>query len=338
MKNAKTIIFVICLIILPAVYAAAQVKEAVDKPKEPVLVPLTDEEKKLDPRKIVAGQPDFTAIENYFSASDISGFSASSKIARRGNQYRTDTGFVAVISELGKSDLRLNQDKTYEVTVGVRRPFVSATISLNPTDLLGFKDISLTALGTIEIDGIRLLKIQAKSAEFMQEVYLYADMSRKNLITIVQILGEKRRSLQRLVEISFDVPKELFETNGYRELPKFNWSKVKTAKVHLNGKPVEDALVFRHADYLFIHAGEFDHFFVDLKKKIADTVVFRGLLVAPDGSYIWATKEEEAISVGDLENYVKPDCDTCSKIQVEPNSVSVPDPEKKSKILLKITW
>ena len=167
------------------VSAGAQNNEQTKKTDEPVLIALTGEEKKINPRSVVENQPDFTAVQGYFSARSVSGFSAVSKVARKGSKYRVDTGFVVVITELNKPALRLNGNQTYEEEVGIRKPYVSATVPLNPTDLLGFPDISFTALGTIELDGTKLLKIQAKSKEFEQEVFLYADLGKKNLLTII---------------------------------------------------------------------------------------------------------------------------------------------------------
>lgn len=333
MKNTlKTSICLFCLIISCALFGYGQNVE------QPVLAPLTDSEKKINPKDIISNQPDFTANEIYFSARDVSGFSAVSKVARKGNKYRTDTGFVVVITEPKKPTLRLNQDKTYEEGVGVRRSFVSPTVPLNPTDLLDFEDISFSALGTIEVDGNKLLKIQAKSKEFEEEVFLYADSGKKNLVTIIQILSPRRSSIQRLQEISFEVSDNLFSISGYKSLPKYKWSKVKTAKVISEGKSVDKALVFRHEDYIFIHVGEFEHFFVDLKKKVADTVVFQGLLVSKTGSYVWRTAEDEAISSGELADYIKSDCDSCVKIESQSNSLTIPDPDNKDKILVKIIW
>lgn len=305
---------------------------------EPVVVPLTDEEKKLNPKSIVENQPDFTAVQEYFSARDISGFSGANKVARKGNKYRTDTGYVVVISELNKSSIRLNTDKTYEEVVGIRKPLVSATIPLIPTDLLGFSDISFAALGTIQIDNNKLLKIQAKSKEFDQEIFLYADLSKKNLFTIIQILSPKRSSIQRLNNISFEVADTLFDISSYRPLPKYQWNKIETATVFFRKDLTKEALVFRHKNYIFIHIAEFDHFFIDLDKKIADTVVFQGLLVAKDGSYIWRTNEKEAISVGEPSNIIKKDCDSCVKIKSDSSSIILLDPDNKAKVLLKIKW
>jgi hypothetical protein len=339
MKINKKIFFSACLITFFCFTSVgAQNGNPQEKSNEPVLNPLTEEEKKLVPKDIIANQPDFTAVESYFSARSISGFSVAGKVARKGKKYRYDTGFVVVISELNKPLLRLNQDMTYEETVGIVKPFVSPTAPLNPTDLLGFTDISFDALGTIMLDGEKLLKIQAKSKEFAQEVFLYANLNKKNLITIIQIISPQRSGIQRLHEISFEVPDALFDISGYRLLPKYNWSKVKTAKVFFKGKLIEDALVFRHEDYIFVHVAEFEHFFIDLKKKIADTVVFQGLLVAKSGAYIWRTGEDEAISVGEPGGVIEKNCEDCVQIQTGTNFLTIPDPENKSQTLVRVTW
>lgn len=339
MKLKKNRILVICIVtIFSSLILYGQNGIQNKKPTEPVLVPLTDEEKKINPKDIIENQPDFMADEAYFSAREISGFSVVSKIARKGKQFREDTGFVIVITELGKPVLKLNRDKTYSSSVADYRPFVSPTRSLNPTDLLGFKDISFTSLGTIEVDGNKLLKIEAKSKEFEEQVFLYADFNKKDLITIIQVINPNRAGIQRLQNISFDVPENLFDISEYKEMPKYKWNKIKTAKVFYEGKQINDAVAFRYNNYIFIHAGEFKHLLVDLDKKIADTVVFRGLLVSKDGYYIWSTKDEEAISIGELDGYIKPGCEYCVQIKTEPNSVTIPEPENKSKTLVKITW
>ena len=335
-KNHLVGIFLITAFCLFSAYG--QNNEQTKKSDEPVLIPLTEEEKKIDSRSVVENQPDFMAVQGYFSARSVSGFSAVSKVARKGSKYRTDTGFVVVITELNKPALRLNGDKTYEEEVGIRKPYVSATMPLNPTDLLGFSDISFTALGTIELEGTKLLKIQAKSKQFEQEVFLYADLGKKNLFTIIQILSPARSSVQRLKDISFEVPNALFDLSGYKPLPKFKWNKVKTAKVYFKGKLINDALVYRHENYIFVHVAEFDHFFIDLNKKIAEAPTFQGLLVAANGAYIWRTSEDEAISVGELSSKVEPGCDYCVNIKLEANSLIVPERKNSSQVLLKLIW
>lgn len=309
-----------------------------EKSKEPVLVDLTENEKKINPRFLVENQPDFTAVESYFSAREISGFSASSKVARFGKKYRIDTGFAVVFTEAKKPTLRIVQDKTIEESIGEYRPFVSPTKPLNPTDLLEFDDVSFVSLGSIEVDGKRFLKIQAKSKEFSPEVFLYADLGQKNLISIIQIQSPQRSSIQRLEEVSFDVPKALFDLTGYQTLPKFQWNRVKTAKVFHLGREIPEALVYRHKSYVFVHVARFEIFLVDLTRKMADIVVFQGLLVAKDGRYIWTTTSDEAWSVGELEYMIDPTDSDTAKIESTPSSFSFADPKRKSVTLLRVEW
>lgn len=312
--------------------------QADNQPNEPVVLPLTEAEKTIVSKEIVSNQPDFTATEAYFSARAISGFSVARNVARKGRQYRVDTGMVVIISELDRPVIRVNQDKTFETGVANFRPFVSATVPLNPTDLLGFEDISFTSVGTIELERNKLLKIQAKSKEFEHEIFLYADLGRKNLITIIQILGSERRSIQRLQDISFEVPDKLFDLTGYRERPKLAWRKVDGAKVTSKGKVVEEARVYRHKDYLFVHAGEFDHMLIDLKKEVALTTVYRGLLLSKTGAYIWTTNDDEAISIGELSGYIKEDSDWFVRIRYSNNVIKIPERKNKGQILLEISW
>ena len=313
-------------------------QKSTDEPTEPPLLQLNQAEKQIDLRKLIAGQPDFTAIENYFSARAISGFSLSNKVARKGRQYRVDTSIVVAITELNKPVLRLNGNRTYEEGVGSHQAFVSATSPLNPTDLLGFDDITFSAVGAIEHNGARLLKIRATSKGFDQEVFLYADPAKKNLITIVQIIGKERSSVQRFEQVSFSVPDSLFDISGYKAVPKFDWKKIPNAKVTLKGVPVEGGLVYRHADYLFVHAAEFDHFFVDLKSQSAMTVVFQGLLVAKDGRYVWRTNENEAVSIGELGQVIEKDTEYYVNVKTTANSVSVPYSAKKKQTILTVEW
>lgn len=341
MKNdMRYIIFFYLTVIFLSISVVGQKNSPTDQPKEPIVTPLTEEERKIDIKNLIANQPDHIATENFFFSEGFGGFSISRKVASRGNRYLIDTGVVTVISEPNKTDIRINRDETFEREVGVRTVFVTPSKGLgDPKDLLNFEDVHFNALGTIDIDGHKCIKIEVTSKSFDEKVFLYAAEDLRNLIIAAQVLGQRQGSVQRLVNISFDVPATLFEIPAnYKELPKFNWKKITDAKVSYKGKPVKDALVFRHDEYVFIHVTEFEDFFIDLKKKVADTVVFQGLLVAKDGAYIWRTKESEAISVGELSNIIKPQCDSCVPIRTEGKSVIIPDPDNKRKDLLMVSW
>ncbi|HEY8563511.1 MAG TPA: hypothetical protein VIL74_24245 [Pyrinomonadaceae bacterium] len=352
MKNLKIYLIYSALlaIVCGSVSTYGQNTEQSKKSDEPALAPLTEEEKKLNPRSIVENQPDFTAVQGYFSAREISGFSAVSKIARKGGKFRTDTGFVVIITEANKPAIRLNGDKTYEEEVAVRKPFVSATMPLNPTDLLAFSDVSFTALGTIELEGDKLLKIQAKSRDFNQEVFLYADLGQKNLLTIIQILSPARNSIQRLKDVSFEVPDVLFDISGYKPLPKFKWEKVKTAKVFYDGKLRKDFSVFRFENYLFVDLQEPHpatglmlhwHYLVNMRRKTAE-IAYQGMLTTEKGELAWQSDASEAFSTVELSEKIDtPVCEdkNCPPVVVEPNQIIFPSvyyEDRKS--LVKVTW
>src|SRR4051812_17764290 len=103
------------LLLVVASHTYAQVRNA--KPAaqdEPPLIPLTDAERALDLKAIAAYQPDFVADEVFFYGEGFGGFSAKRHVARKGNRYFVDTGFVKFIIEPGK-EIRLNdQNKTFE--------------------------------------------------------------------------------------------------------------------------------------------------------------------------------------------------------------------------------
>src|SRR5687767_8157386 len=110
-------LLLVAYILLTVAVAIAQVQNR--KPgseDEPPLVPLTDTERALDFKSIVANQPDFVADEVFFYGEGFGGFSAKRHVARKGNRFFIDTGFVKIILEPGK-EIRLNDgNKTFEET------------------------------------------------------------------------------------------------------------------------------------------------------------------------------------------------------------------------------
>lgn len=336
--KTKQNISILLTIIFCSIILFGQKTTPKTQPNEPVLIPLTEEEKKIDVKDLLVNQPSYTATQNFFFSEGFGGFSASEKIASKGNFYRIDTGMVIVVSEIGKPDIRIYRNKTFEREVWNSKVFITPSVGLNPKDLLSFDDISFSALGSIEIDGHKCLKIEAKSKSISPKVFLYAAKDLKNLIIAAQVLAEKQGSVQRLVNISFDVPDSLFQIpSGYRELPKHKWTKVDTAKVYKNDKLLSGAIIFRHDDFIFLHIEEFEDYLIDLKNKKSG-ISFQGLLVASNGRYIWKTEENEAISSGDLV-VNKNDCKKCPAIVVGSNFVTFPNSMYDySKIIYKLTW
>jgi hypothetical protein len=242
----KLILSILCVLFLYADYATAQIRKPSPSPtpfKEPSLTPLTEAERALDLQSIVANQPDFIADESFFYNEGFGGFSATSRIARKGNRYLIDTGFVKIIVEPDK-EIRLDDDdKTFEETP-IRKDFiVGSGQPINPQSLASQKGVKFVALGTQIIDGHKCLKIEAKLEGESSQIFIYAAEDLKYLIIAVQVLTPPRSSVQKLQNISLEVPSRFVEVpRDYKPIPKYKWARLNSAKVTLNGKPPEISL------------------------------------------------------------------------------------------------
>ena len=76
--SKKSLVHFCLMLVCCSVFTYAQKSEQTNTSNEPVLIPLTEEQKKINPKDIIANQPDFSADEAYFSARAISGFSSGS--------------------------------------------------------------------------------------------------------------------------------------------------------------------------------------------------------------------------------------------------------------------
>jgi hypothetical protein len=327
--------FILTMISIGAA-AQGQAPPAAQKAPEPI--PLTADELKLDLKKMLADQPAFMATENFSFSEGFGGFSAAQKVAGRDNFYRLDTGMVTVISESKKPNLRIYGNKTYERELGDRKPSITPSRSMDPKELLMFDDLSLTALNSLAVDGHKWLRVEAKSAALRPKVFIYFDRDEKDIVAAYQVIDERQGSQARRVNISFDVPKDYFDIPaGYRELPKYKWTRVTGATVVSGKDVVKDAVVFRQGDFLFAHIGEFEDYLVDLKKAAAGTA-FQGLVVDSSGRYIWRTDAAEGSSSGEL-GVGRSDCKSCPPLIITPNSVTFPSSRYENrKTLVKITW
>ena len=224
---------------------------------------------------------------------------------------------------------------------------------INPQELVSQKGVKFIALGTQIIDGHKCLKIEAKLEGQDLQVFLYAAEDLKYLIVAAQVLNPPRGSIQRLQNISLEVPSGLVEIpSDYRTVPKYKWTLVESAKVIYEGKPKKDASVFRSEDgnQLFVTLYEPHpnsglplawHYLVYLKEQTVE-IGYQGLLIAKNGDFAWQTKDKEATSSG--EN--KPDKDSypcegkkCPKTIIGTNFVQFPSvyfEDRKS--IVKVAW
>lgn len=345
MWSKKTFSVLLFALLICTLHINGQTRNSTEanQDREPQLTPLTEEERALDLRKIISNQPDFVADRSFFHGEGFGGYGATQHIARKGNKYRWESGFVTVIGEPGKAAIRLYpQVKVYnDIETGV-------------SDLLGFdakalaneSDVTFTALGTMIIDGHKCIKIQATRKDHPEKIFLYSAEDLKYLIIASQVLNQPRGSVEKLINISLNVPDSLFEIpSDYRGVEHRRWTKVENAKVRYGGKQSKDFVVFRSpTDELFIRVNDADYpwdYLVRLKEATAETA-FEGLLVTRKGEYVWRTSEREAFSgpddpPGDRLYTCKGS--KCPKVIVTPNSVKFPSNDfEKNKALIEVSW
>ena len=177
------------------------------------LTPLIDDEKKLNYRDIVANQPDFTGEMSYFRSHYVSGSGFAYKLTRKGNRFRKESQFWTFVGETGKSKVRLNPDKTYNDQESVDNEAPGTGSDFNPQLLAAEPESIFTPLGKITVDGHECIKIEVKrkGAAREEELYLYAARDLKNLIIVARMLDSNSTLVQRLQNISLDVPDSLVQ-------------------------------------------------------------------------------------------------------------------------------
>src|SRR5258708_3555461 len=200
----------------PTFQMGLKVQERVEteKKNEEILTPLTDVEKYLNPRDILLGQPDFVADLELFVSEGIGGYSWSERIARKGNRYREESQFWIFVGEIGKTSARLYPEgKIYDDMLPPRGGSGNGDV-FNPRALAFQSNVMFTALGTVQVDGHKCIKIEAVQQEDKaNKTYLYAATDLKNLVVVAQILAPKSNtvhslhfvgSVQRLRNISLE--------------------------------------------------------------------------------------------------------------------------------------
>lgn len=178
------------------------------------LTPLSDDEKKLDYRAIVANQPDFTAEMSYFRSHYVSGSGFAYKLTRKGNRFRKESQFWTFVGETGKSRVRLKPDKTYNDQEGIDSEALGTRSDFNPKLLVLEPQTTFTPVGKITIDGHECIKIAVKRKDAVareEELYLYAAKELKNLIIVAQWRDSNSTLVQRLQNITLDVTDALVQ-------------------------------------------------------------------------------------------------------------------------------
>lgn len=309
---------------------------------EEVLTPLTEEERSLNPRDILLNQPDFVADLTFFVSEGFGAHGGAERLARKGNRYREESQFWIFVGELGKPSARLfPQAKAYDDFQSPRGGSADAT-PINPQALAYEPDVSFTALGKRMIDGHECLKIEAIRNGKPEKFYFYAARDLKNLVIVAQRIESKRGTLQRLGNISLEVPDSLVQVPpDYKPIEHDRWTRVETARVTSKRGLVKDATVFRApGGQLFIRVNDWTYLM--RPKEATVEIAFQGLLVTRSGEYIWQTKEREAYS---QTHYRAPkplsewERAEDKRAIVKPNSVTFPSVDyKKNKEMIQVRW
>lgn len=313
---------------------------------EEILTPLTAEESLLNPRDVISAQPDFVADLNFFVGEGFGGHGGAERLARKGNRYREESQFWIFIGELGKPSARLfPESRSYDDFASAHGGSADST-PINPQELVKEDGVSFTALGTKIIDGHNCLKIEATRKGKPEKFYFYAARDLKNLVIVAQIVEPGRSTLQRLSNISLDVPDSLVQIPAdYKPIERDRWVKLETAKVTYGGKASKDFVVFRApGGQLFVRVSDAPYpwdYLVHPREAIVETA-FEGLIVTRSGDYIWQTKETEGFSPTYYRTPTPPAewiKEEDRRVFVKPNSVTFRSNDyDKTKAMIEVRW
>jgi hypothetical protein len=313
---------------------------------EEILTPLTAEQRALDPRTVISNQPDFVADLIFFVGEGFGGHGFSQRLARKGNRYREESEFWIFVGELGKPSARLFPTaKLYDDFEPPRGGSADHT-PINPAALAKEDGVSFTALGARVIDGHDCLKIEAARNGKPEKFYFYAALDLKNLVILAQILEPRRSTVQRLGNISFEVPDELVRIPpDYKSIPHDRWVKVENAQVKYGGKVSRDFVVFRAPGgqlFVRINDARYEWSYLVRPKEATVETAFQGLIVTREGEFIWRTKETEGFSAIQYQNprppseWEKPEE---KRVIVKPNSVTFRSTDyDKTKAMIEVRW
>lgn len=316
-------------------------KDETEEEKE-VLTPLTEEEKALNARDLILNQPDFVADLNFFVSEGFGGYGGAQRLARKGKRYRAESPTWLFIGELGKPSAQVfPKQKTYDAFDSDRGGSADST-PLNPQALSLEPGVTFTALGSIEIDGHHCIKIEAARPGKPEKFDFYAARDLKNLVIVAQVIESRRSMVQRLGNISLEVPDSVVEIPAdYKPVEHDRWTRVENAKVTEKGRVYKDAAVFRApGGQLFIRVNDWTYLVRPQEAKVEG--VFQGLLVATSGEYVWLTKENEAYSLTNYRIAAPPskwDHEEDMRVIVKPKSVTFRSNNySKNKAMIEVIW
>jgi len=298
-------------------------KPAETKADGEVLTPLTEEERLLSPRDLILTQPDFAADVSFFVGEGFGGYGGEEHDVHKGNRYRRESKFWIFVGEVGKTQVRLNyKDKTYD-DIGPSSGRVTDDDMSDLKTLAQDSDLSFVALGKVQMDGHKCIKIEVTPKGDAKKIYLYVARDLKNLVIASQVIEPKRDTVCRLRNISLDVPDGLVDIPaGFKPIERDRWTKVESAKILYKGKVSQDFGVFRAPGgelFIWVNDESYPWHYIVRPQQATVEIAYEGELVTHSGEYIWRTKQTEATSETDYRSLRRP-LDG-KPIVVTPNSV-----------------
>lgn len=283
-----------------------------EKEENEKLTSLTDEEKNLNFKELIANQPDFSADLSYFRSESVSGGGGSERITRKGNRYRKESQFWIFLGETGKPSVRLEPEtKTYNELEPADDENLSYSSPFNPKTLANETNITVTPLGKTTIDGHDCIKLQVqRKGENLEKekISLYLAKDLKYLVILAQVQNPPYSFGQLLENISLNVAESLVQIPpDYKPIERDLWKKVENVKVKYQGKFSKDFGVFQSPTgelFVWVNDAKYPWHYLIRPNQLTVETAYEGMLITRNGKYIWETKEKEALSDTSYRNTV----------------------------------
>ncbi|HRH44102.1 MAG TPA: WG repeat-containing protein [Pyrinomonadaceae bacterium] len=265
---------------------------------------LTDEEKNLNYRDLIANQPDFSADLSFFRSEAVSGGGGGERITRKGNRYRRESQFWIFLGETGKPRVRLfPEEKMYDDLEPAEDETLSYSTPFNPKTLANETNITFTPLGKITIDGHECIKVQVQRKGENREkekISLYLAKDLKYLVIVAQVQNLPYSFGQKLTDISLDVADSSVQIpSDYKSIERDIWKKVENVKIKYQGKYSKDFGVFSSPTgelFVWVNDAKYPWHYLIRPIQLTAETAYQGMLVTRNGKLIWETKEKEALS------------------------------------------
>jgi hypothetical protein len=193
----------------------------------------------------------------------------------------------------------------------------------------------------VQFDGETCVKIEVAQPDNPAKIYLYAAPNLRNLILVSRIVTAHRSTIQRLKNVSFDVPDALVAIPAdFKSIQHDRWTKVDSATLTYKDKPSKDFGVFRAPGgelFIWVSDAYYPWHYLYRPKLGTVEIAYQGELVNHFGKFIWQTNETEAFS---LQDYHRPGTSTVdSHLVVKPNGIKFRSNNYSDDAsLIDITW